>query len=99
MVRRILKWTGGALLLYAAYFVYSMATGEARMTAVCRQITPGMSIRQLAALAEEHGLALRQLNADTRIAYLGEKRTMGRHACRVELKDGAVTGASFNFAD
>lgn len=88
------------LLAYSGYFAYSMATGKERMTDICLRIKPGMTIEALASLAEEHGLGpRRQLNPETRLAYLAESRTMGRHACRVQLESGIVTDAVYNFAD
>jgi hypothetical protein len=92
-------FVGLAFLAYVAYFMYSMATGKARMTEVCSLMKPGMSVGQLSKLAEEHGLGPRRLNAGTTLAYLAESRTMGRHACRVELQNGVVKSATYNFAD
>ena len=97
---RCISWvTSLAFLSYLAFFIYSMATGKERMTEVCRQISPGMTIEQLTKLAEEHGLGPRHLNAGMKLAYLGEKRTIGRHACRVELEAGIVKRAIYNYAD
>ena len=90
---------GLPLLLYIAYFMYSMATGKERMTDVCTQIRPGMTFSQLLKLAEDHGLGPRRFNAETKLAYLAESRSFGRHACRVELNGGIVKSATYNFAD
>jgi hypothetical protein len=90
---------GLALLLYIAYFVYSLATGQERMTDVCNQIKPGMTIDQLLTLAEYNGLGPRRLNAETKLAYLAESRSFGRHACRVEFDGGVVKSSTYNFAD
>jgi hypothetical protein len=87
------------LLLYVAYFAYSLATGKERMTGVCAQIGSGMTIDQLLKLAEDNGLGPRHLNAETKLAYLAEYRSFGRHACRVELNGGIVKNATYNFAD
>lgn len=87
------------ILFWLAYFIYSMATGKERMTELCRQISPGTGVEQLMRFAERHGLQPRRLKAETRLAYLAETRTMGRHACRVELDGGKVKEASYNFAD
>ncbi len=91
---------GLVLLAYFAYFYYSLATGKERMTEVCGQMKPGMTVDQLIKLAEDHGLGPRgSLSAETKLAYLAERRSYGRHACRVEMKDGVVTSATYNFAD
>jgi hypothetical protein len=90
---------GSTLLLYIAYFTYSMATGKERMTEVCKQIRPGMTIAQLLSLAEDNGLGPRRFSTDTKLAYLAESRSFGRHACRVELDAGIVKRATYNFAD
>lgn len=88
-----------ALLAWIGWFAWSMATGRERVTALCAQIRPGMTVGELAAFAEQNGLGPRRLNADTRLAYLAESRSYGRHACRVELERGVVTKADYNFAD
>ncbi len=90
---------GTALLLYVAYFGYSMATGKDRMTEVCRQIKPGMTTEQLMKLAEERGLGPRNLNPGRRLAYLAEARSFGRHACKIELEAGIVKSSIYNYAD
>lgn len=98
---RVIRWfLGIAFVAYVAYFVYSMATGEERMTAVCQTINPGMTVEQLVLLAEEHGLGPRR-NLDTKTSntYLAETRTFGRHACKVGLDAGIVKHSSYNFAD
>jgi hypothetical protein len=91
---------GTALLLGVAYTLYPLFTAEERMTAVCRHITPGMTVDALRSYAQQHGLGpLRNLNAQTQSLYLAESRSMGRHSCRVELANGKVTQASYSFAD
>ncbi|MFZ4539228.1 hypothetical protein [Propionivibrio sp.] len=95
----IVRLVGAAFVLYVAYFAYSMATGEERMTDVCNQIKPGMTTDQLLKLAEENGLGPRKLNVGTKLAYLAEVRSFGRHACRVELDAGIVKSATYNYAD
>lgn len=69
------------------------------MTDVCNQIKPGMTINQLLEVAEENGLGPRKLNVGTKLAYLAEARSFGRHACRVELDAGIVKSVTYNYAD
>ena len=97
--RWIVRIAGAGFLLYVAYFAYSLATGKERMTNLCQQITPGMTIDSLLVLARDKGLGPRRLDADTMLAYLAEARSFGRHACRVEFDHGRVTSASYNYAD
>jgi hypothetical protein len=98
--QRISSLAGLALLLYVAYYTYSLATGKDRMTEVCNQIKPGMTIVQLIKLAEENGLGPRRnLAPGTKLVYLAEARSFGRHACKVELDAGIVKSATYNYAD
>jgi hypothetical protein len=90
---------GAALLIYIAYTVYSQVTGKERMTEVCKQIQPGMPVEQLAAFAKEHGLGPGKPHAGTKLTYLAELRSLGRHACRVELEAGIVKDVAYNYAD
>lgn len=99
--RQVMVRIGTTIVVFGvAYFIYSAATARERMTEVCRRIEPGMDVGQLMAYAERHGLGpRRQLDSRTRLAYLAEARTMGRHACRVELAEGRVRSASYHYAD
>jgi hypothetical protein len=97
--RWTVRFAGAAFVLCVAYFAYSLATGKERMTNLCQQITPGMTVDRLLMLAEANGLGPRRLDAGTRLAYLAETRSFGRHACRVELDHGVVKNATYNYAD
>ncbi|MCX7147719.1 MAG: hypothetical protein NT042_16410 [Sulfuritalea sp.] len=95
----IVRLAGAGLVLYVVYFAYSLATGRERMTELCAQITPGMAVDRVLTLAQDNGLGPWRLDAETRLAYLAEARSFGRHACRVEFDHGRVTSASYNYAD
>jgi hypothetical protein len=98
--RRIGTVAGLMLLLpYLGYFAYSLSTGKDRMTAVCNQIKPGMAVDQVVKLAEEFDLAPRKLSVETKLADLAEIRSMGRHACKVELEAGVVKASTYHYAD
>ena len=88
---------GVPLLFGIAYFYYAMSTGEKRMTEVCGQIKPGMSLAQLKGHAEEHGL--KAPSADSGVTYLAESRTYGRFACKVVLDSGIVKNSENQAAD
>lgn len=78
-----------------------MVTGEKRVTELCRQITLGMTFSQVQAFAVEHGIDAPRLhlNAELKVAYLTEIRTMGRHTCKVELESGLVKSSEYRFYD
>ena len=99
----IAKWSGwlavGGWFSYFGYFYYSLTTGEERVSAVCAQMRRGMPVIELTALAKRHGLGPGAPKQDTKLIYLTELRSFGRHACRVELENGVVTSATYNFAD
>lgn len=101
--RGLLKWAvriaGIGLLFYVGYFYYSLTTGKERMTEICRQMKPGMPVEQLISLAKEHSLGPSMPKPDTKLTYLAELRSFGRHACRVELENGVVKNATYNYAD
>ena len=101
--KRGFKWgaslAGVALLLFVGYFYYSLTTGKERVTAVCRQITPGMTIEQLTELASRHGLGPGKPRAGVPFMYLAERRSHGRHACRVDFENSVVKSAAYNYAD
>ena len=104
-IRAVIRWIGGALGLYVllsiAYVFYSMATGEARVTELCNQITPGMTRSQVMAFAVEHSInaGTRHIAPNANAAYLTEARTLGRHTCRVELESGVVKTTAYKFYD
>lgn len=101
--RTLLKWVvrvaGIGFLVYAGYFYYSLTTGKERMTEVCSQMNPGMPVEQLIRMAKKHNLGPSMPKPDTKLAYLAERRSFGRHACRVELENGVVKNATYNYAD
>jgi hypothetical protein len=105
LFRRTLKWSTllvlAAIMVYVAYFVYSMKSGEKRVTDLCRQITPGMKFSEVQTFAVEHGIDAPRLrlDADSKVAYLAERRTMGRHTCRVELEAAIVKTSEYRFYD
>lgn len=102
-VATVSKWSGRvagtALLLFFGYFYYSLATGKERVSAICNQMKPGMSFDELALLAKKHGLGPGTPRRDATLMYLAEVRSYGRHACRVELENGVVKNATYNYAD
>jgi hypothetical protein len=88
---------GVPALFGISYFYYAMSTGEKRMKEVCGQIKPGMSLAQVKAHAEEHGL--KAPGRDSGITYLAETKTYGRFACKVVLEAGIVKSSEYNYAD
>ena len=90
---------GLGVMFYFGYFYYSLATGKDRMTQICSLMVPGMTVDQLISLAKEKGLGPSMPKPDTKHTILAEARSMGRHACLVELENGIVKSATYNFAD
>ena len=103
ILKKTLKWTvllfAVSLLAGFGHFYYSLITGEERVTAICKQMAPGMPRDELIRLAKQNGLGPNMPSADAKRAYLVESYSFGRHGCRVELDGGVVKNASYNFAD
>lgn len=98
-MKNIFKWSsllvGVWLVGYIGYFYYSLATGKERVTAICNQITVGMTIDDLSRLARQHDLGPSMLRADAKLVFLAESSSYGRHACRVEITNGVVKSANY----
>lgn len=75
-----------------------MATGKERVSTICRQMTPGITIGQLTEQAKEHRL-LGKRRAGMAFTYLAEIRSYGHHACRVDFENNVVKSATYNHAD
>ena len=88
---------GVPVLFGIAYFYSALSTGAKRMTEVCGQIKPGMSLAQLKAHAAEHGLTAP--GKASGVTYLAESRTYGQFACKVVLDAGVVKSSEYNHAD
>lgn len=72
-------------------------SAEKRMRKLCGEIVPGTSFSALSEFADEHGFNPPQ--PDSSVTYIAEEKTFGRWACRVELKNGVVKSAKYNFSD
>ena len=88
-----------AMLTYLGFFYYSLATGKERVSALCSQMRPGLRVADVVVFAKTHGLGPGTPKSDAKLMYLAETRSFGRHACRVQLENGVVTSATYNFAD
>ncbi len=86
-----------ALLSGVSYCTYNFASAKKRVKALCDQITPGMSVAQLSEFSRKHGLTLPR--SDSGITYITESKTFGRFACEIQLSNGIVVDAQYNFAD
>lgn len=84
-------------MLAIVFFTYFSATGEDRMTQLCRKITPGMTATQLQEFAQENRLTNPTPNAG--VTVLDNTRSYGRHACRVTLEAGVVQGAEYTLTN
>lgn len=79
------------------YCTYGYVTAESRLNALCAEISPGMSFRELEAFSARHGL--RSPRNPSGVNYLVETRTFGRYGCRVLLEGGVVKKSEYTFAD
>ena len=60
-----------------------------------------MTFPQVQAFAVEHGIDAPRLglNANSRVAYLTETRTIGHHTCKVEIESGIVKSSEYRLYD
>lgn len=88
---------GITLVLGIAYFLYNYSTAEGRVRALCPQIKSGMSIAALREFANHHGLGPGRPHEG--VNYLVEKKSYGRHGCRVVVASGVVQESTHTYAD
>jgi hypothetical protein len=79
------------------YQVYGHLTADERMQETCAAIKPGMSFAQLKEFAADH--SLRPPPSDSGLMYLADRRSFGRHACKLLLEHGVVKQSEHNYAD
>ena len=92
LIRTLLRVAIVASVAALAWFAYGLATGKERVGAVCAQIVPGLPFERLRAFAHVHDLSPPRRESGT--VFLVEKRSFGRHGCRVELVRGVVRRAT-----
>lgn len=93
-VARILKMGFAiALALGVGFCTYNFGTAERRVKELCPQIRPGMALAELRSFARQHGLG----PGDPRegLNFLVERKSYGRHGCRVAVKSGLVQESSY----
>ena len=88
---------GVPIVLTIGFVSYFEATGESRITYVCKKIAPGMGLTQLKEFALEHKLSVPGRGSGT--VFLGDARSYGRHTCKVILDGDVVKSAEYSFAD
>ena len=95
------RWVRNAAVLgvlcWLAYGVWGFSTAEERLRGVCQRLTPGMSIDALRGFAAQHGLNAPRNPSG--ISFIVERRTFGRYGCQLELANGRLVRAQYNFAD
>ncbi len=96
--RRILHVVGLFIAAGIVYIFYGFVTAEDRIKELCSQIKPDMPVSELRAFADKHGLGP-HLPRESGVNFLVESKTFGRYGCKVELMDGIVKKAEYNFAD
>ena len=94
---------GVLLMVFVIGFAVIFHGGGERVRVFCTRVSPGITLGELAAMAEEEGVALKlpghrrengvfQVRAHSRASY-------GRHTCLVSHDGERVIGAQFEFAD
>jgi hypothetical protein len=68
------------------------------MKALCTQLRPNMPLQQLNTFGMQHEL-YPQINAQSGVHFMVEKKTFGRFGCKIILEAGAVKSAEYSFAD
>jgi hypothetical protein len=95
--RRAIAVVGGLILLAGpAYCAHTFATAETRVRQACDLIEPGMPLAELQAFASSHGLGPPPHEG---ISYMVERKSFGRHGCKVTVAQGVVASTEYTFAD
>jgi hypothetical protein len=95
--RRRLNTIGGlAILGSMAYCTGLYATAESRVSRVCAKFTRGMDLPTATTIAKSH-----DMNAprDAPVTFVAEIATFGRHACKLEFKEGILERSTYGFQD
>jgi hypothetical protein len=88
---------GLPIVLAIIFFSYFNLTGEGRMRAICKQVTPGMTAAQLNQFVLDN--RLNDSGAAKGVGLLGDPRSYGRHSCKVTMEAGVVKAAEYTLAD
>jgi hypothetical protein len=72
-------------------------TAERRISQVCSEFTPGLTVAAAAKIAEAHGMNAPRNGAST--AYVVEAATFGRYGCRLEFKNDTLQSSAYEFQD
>lgn len=98
VIRGVLVFLGAWLLIGTALVFYGLYGAEDRVKTTCAEIAPGMQLEALVAFAESRGMTFGLTGKDmAEEAILSEKRSGGRHGCRVEVaNDQAVRARSYH---
>ena len=86
-----------SVLAALAYGAWGFLSAEQRLRALCPLMTPGISMDDLRQFAAAHGLNAPRSTSG--VTFMVERRTFGRYGCRLEMADGRLLSASYNFAD
>jgi hypothetical protein len=80
-----------------SYCSYHFTSAEQRVTQLCAEIKPPMSISELRAFREKHGLVPDV--RDTGTSFLMDRKSFGRHGCKVTMDNGIVKESEYIYAD
>ena len=86
-----------ALVGTAGLMLYGYIGAEERVRAICASIKPGMTFADLVEFANRHNMLTPRREAP--VMYLADRRSFGRHACKVTLEQGRVVRSEQNYTD
>jgi hypothetical protein len=86
-----------ALVGAIGFFLYGRVGAEDRVRAICASIKPGMTFTELVEFSKRHNLLVPR--QERPLMYLAERRSFGRHACKVAVAQGRVVKSEHDYAD
>jgi hypothetical protein len=75
------------------YRQFMTLTAESRVREVCAELTPGMSVESIAKFADARGMYPPDRYSNG--YFIGDKATSNWYNCHLDLRDGALLGATY----
>ena len=100
-VKKLFKLIGQVLSILAVaaigYVGWTFIHAEGRVGALCKQMTPGLSMDALRAFAKANDLGPQAVHTGTN--YLMDGKSFGRFGCKVEVDSAGVVSSEFSKSD
>jgi hypothetical protein len=97
----IRKWLnigfGCLLVLFVGALVWPLLYRPFELHTFCAGLASGASEQTIRRLADQHGFKVSA--ADPSIAHVYDLQSLGKFSCALQMQGGALTTASFRFAD